>query len=157
MKKEIATRFCSRAGLISTLVIWTVIYSNPTLGQGSEKLRGTASATLGSDSSSKTALEEEKISGFRIQVYQGSSRVKAKEIRDIAVLQYSKLGVYMGFRQPDFRVRLGDFRDRGEAQAYLQMLKGEFPAAFVVPDKVLLYPKASEEGSPTLDQDGFED
>jgi hypothetical protein len=112
---------------------------------------------LVSDSGSKAASDQEKIPGFRVQVYQGSSRAKAKEIRDLMVQQYSKLGVYMGFRQPDFRVRIGDFRDKAEAQAYLQMLKSEYPTAFVVPDKVLLYPKAYEEGVPNLNEDGFED
>lgn len=110
-----------------------------------------------SDTGLTQTLDLEKIPGYRVQVYQGSSRVRAKEIRDLMVQQYSKLGVYLGFRQPDFRVRVGDFRDKAEAQAYLLMLKGEYPSAFVVPDKVLKYPKVSEESSPTLNEDGFED
>ncbi len=114
-------------------------------------------AFLPLDSGSRVVPDQEKIPGFRVQVYQGSSRAKAKEIRDLMVQQYSKLGVYMGFRQPDFRVRIGDFRDKAEAQAYLQMLKSEYPSAFVVPDKVLIYSNVSEEGVPTLNQDVFED
>jgi hypothetical protein len=100
---------------------------------------------------------DEKIPGFRVQLYQGSSRTKAKEIRDLTVKAYPKLGVYMVFRQPDFRVRVGDFRDKGEATTYLNLMKSDFPSAFVVPDKVLLYPKAAREEEPSLEQDGFED
>jgi hypothetical protein len=103
------------------------------------------------------AAPEKKIPGFRVQLYQGSSRARAKEIRDLTVQAYPKLGVYMVYRQPDFRVRVGDFRDKGEATAYLNMMKADFPSAFVVPDKVLLYPKTVQEGEPTLEQDGYED
>ena len=109
------------------------------------------------DSQVNRAAPEKKIPGFRVQLYQGSSRARAKEIRDLMVQSYPKLGVYMGYRQPDFRVRVGDFRDKGEATAYLNMMKADFPSAFVVPDKVLLYPKTVQEGEPTLEQDGYED
>jgi hypothetical protein len=37
------------------------------------------------------------------------------------------------------------------------MMKSDFPSAFVVPDKVLLYPKTEQTGEPTLEQDGYED
>ena len=109
------------------------------------------------DTSVNRAAPEKKIPGFRVQLYQGSSRTRAKEIRDLMVQSYPKLGVYMGYRQPDFRVRVGDFRDKGEATAYLKMMKSDFPSAFVVPDKVLLYPKTEQTGEPTLEQDGYED
>lgn len=109
------------------------------------------------DTQVNRAAPEKKIPGFRVQLYQGSSRARAKEIRDLMVQSYPKLGVYMGYRQPDFRVRVGDFRDKGEATAYLNMMKSDFPSAFVVPDKVLLYPKTEQEGEPTLEQDGYED
>ncbi len=109
------------------------------------------------DTQVNRAAPEKKIPGFRVQLYQGSSRARAKEIRDLMVQSYPKLGVYMGYRQPDFRVRVGDFRDKGEATAYLNMMKSDFPSAFVVPDKVLLYPKTEQVGEPTLEQDGYED
>ena len=110
-----------------------------------------------SDTNAARPAADEKIPGFRVQLYQGASRTKAKEIRDLTVQAYPKLGVYMVYRQPDFRVRVGDFRDKGEATAYLNLMKTEFPSAFVVPDKVLLYPKAARVEEPSLEQDGFED
>lgn len=157
MKKVISIRFLQFASFTVTLVLWVLLLGSSTPVRAGVLMREHAVAFLASDSGSNVAFAQEKIPGFRVQVYQGSSRAKAKEIRDLMMQQYAKLGVYMGFRQPDFRVRVGNFRDQAEAQAYLQMLKGEYPAAFVVPDKVLLFPKSSEEGSPTLEQDGFED
>ncbi|MBM3446762.1 MAG: SPOR domain-containing protein [Bacteroidetes bacterium] len=157
MKHRFTARLLAMVAL-SGPVLWLFLFLGST---GTVKAcllpNGQDLTCLGSDSGATVAPDPEKIPGFRVQVYQGPSRAKAKEIRDLMVQQYSKLGVYMGFRQPDFRVRIGDFRDKAEAQAYLQMLKSEYPTAFVVPDKVLFYPKGFEEVLPNLDLDGFED
>ncbi|MBM3912505.1 MAG: SPOR domain-containing protein [Sphingomonadales bacterium] len=157
MKNRISARFLSRGALGGPVLLLFLLLKYTGTVKACTLPLGQDLTCLVSDSGARVAPEQEKIPGFRVQVYQGPSRAKAKEIRDFMVQQYSKLGVYMGFRQPDFRVRIGDFRDKAEAQAYLQMLKSKYPAAFVVPDKVLLYPKAFEEGVPTLNQDGFED
>lgn len=157
MKNLFTARIPSIAALCGPAVLIFLCLVNSGTVRAYTSPLGQEMTLLLTDTGSTAAPDQDKIPGFRVQVYQGSSRAKAKEIRDRMVMQYSKLGVYMGFRQPDFRVRVGDFRDKAEAQAYLLMLKGEFPSAFVVPDKVLLYPKTSEEGAPTLDQDGFED
>jgi hypothetical protein len=157
MNKQSLARFLPHAALVAALWMTVMFFCASVKGIGHGLAHHQGLGLWASDTGFSQASDLEKIPGFRVQVYQGSSRVRAKEIRDLMVLQYSKLGVYMGFRQPDFRVRVGDFRDKAKAQAYLLMLKGEYPSAFVVPDKVLLYPQASEEGSPTLNEDGFED
>jgi hypothetical protein len=157
MKNQFTARLLSMVALSGPVLLFFLDLGHTRMVKAGPSPLGQDLTCLVSDSDATVAPDPEKIPGFRVQVYQGPSRAKAKEIRDLMVQQYSKLGVYMGFRQPDFRVRIGDFRDKAEAQAYLQMLKSEYPAAFVVPDKVLLYPKALEEGVPTLNQDGFED
>lgn len=141
-------------GMVLFLVQGTL---TATQGQSTQGQSKRVQATPAGQESLALAPEEEKIPGYRVQVYQGPSRSRAKEIRDQMVQEYSKLGVYMTFRQPDFRIRLGDFRDKAEAQAYLDMLKPLFATAFVVPDKVLLHPKVQPEDSPTQSEDGFDD
>lgn len=43
---------------------------------------------------------------------------------------------YITFRQPYYRVRIGDFRERSDANAYLRVLRERFPGAWVVIDTI---------------------
>ena len=46
--------------------------------------------------------------------------------------------VYLDFRQPYYRVRVGNFSSRSEAQAVLPLIEKRFPDAFIAPDTVTL-------------------
>jgi hypothetical protein len=43
---------------------------------------------------------------------------------------------YVTFRQPYYKVRVGDFRDQQKANNFSRMLKEEYPAAWVVHDRI---------------------
>lgn len=43
---------------------------------------------------------------------------------------------YVTFRQPFYRVRIGDFRRRSDANTYLAILRAHFPGAWVVIDTI---------------------
>lgn len=46
--------------------------------------------------------------------------------------------VYVVYRQPYYRVRMGNFATRAEAQRALNLLRSRFPAATIAPDTVVL-------------------
>ncbi len=78
------------------------------------------------------------MSGFRVQLYFGSERQKANEIRTDFLSQYSGTGAYLLYQQPYFKVRVGDFRTRLEAQAFLKKISTVYTSAFIVTDEVKL-------------------
>lgn len=43
---------------------------------------------------------------------------------------------YITFRQPYYRVRIGDFRQRSNANSYLRLVRDRFPGAWVVIDTI---------------------
>jgi hypothetical protein len=74
--------------------------------------------------------------GYRILVYVGASSEDARAQRGYAfqVLPLDKS--YTDWKQPNFKVKVGDFVDKLEAYyAYAKLIK-VFPNAIVVPDKV---------------------
>lgn len=89
------------------------------------------------------------VSGFRVQVYSGNNRAQAIQIRTEVLEKYPDYAAYLIYKQPTFRVRVGDFRSRAAAQELLRELKPLYPVSFIVPDEVLenpvLAPKAPEE------------
>ncbi|MCY5908922.1 SPOR domain-containing protein, partial [Salmonella enterica subsp. enterica serovar 1,4,[5],12:i:-] len=58
--------------------------------------------------------------------------------RQLVYSYNSDLNVYNQFRQPRFRVKVGDFTSRVEANYILNDLKQIFPNAMVVPDQINL-------------------
>ncbi|MDP2188590.1 MAG: SPOR domain-containing protein [Sphingobacteriaceae bacterium] len=80
------------------------------------------------------------IDGFRVQIYAGNSRQQAMQIRTEVLGSYSDYAAYLIYKQPTFRVRVGDFKTRFEAQKLLNDLKAQYPSSFIVPDEVLVNP-----------------
>ena len=84
--------------------------------------------------------EKQTMPGYRIQVYFGSQRSKANELRAKFAQRFPDINAVVSYQQPNFKVRAGDFRTRMEAQSKLEMVEKEFPGAFVVPDEIRLPP-----------------
>jgi hypothetical protein len=78
--------------------------------------------------------------GYRIQVYFGTQRSKANEIRALFNTHYPGIPAAVTYNQPNFKVRAGDFRTRLEAQKNLVDVEKNFPGAFVIPDEIRLPP-----------------
>lgn len=80
------------------------------------------------------------VEGFRVQIYAGNSRQQAMQIRTEVAATYTDYAAYLIYKQPTFRVRVGDFKSRFEAQELLRELKEQYPSSFIVPDEVLVNP-----------------
>lgn len=76
--------------------------------------------------------------GYRIQVYFGQQRSKAMEIKSDFELRYGGIPVYLTYKQPNFKVRAGDFKTKLEASKYLNDIKSSYAVAFIVKDDVKL-------------------
>ncbi len=78
--------------------------------------------------------------GYRIQIYFGGVRQKASEVRLDFTNRFPDVPAYLSYQQPNFKVRVGDYRNRFEAQKFLKSIEGLFPTCFIVPDEVKLPP-----------------
>ena len=80
--------------------------------------------------------------GYRIRVFFSNaqnSRGTSIRAADIVSEKYPGLPVYRTFVQPNFKVTVGDFRRKSEALQLLEMLRRDFPSAFIVREPVILY------------------
>jgi len=76
--------------------------------------------------------------GYRIQIYFGPQRVKANEMKTDFLNVYHDVGAYLVYHQPNFKVRVGDFKTRLEAMKFLKELQPLYSTAFLVKDEVKL-------------------
>jgi|SRR5690606_429662 len=77
--------------------------------------------------------------GFRIQIYSGPNRNEAYAAQSRFQRQYSDVSTYVSYTQPNYRVKVGDFRSRSEAQAFMREVKNSFPTLFLFTEQVNVY------------------
>lgn len=83
--------------------------------------------------------EKGKTDGYRVQIFFDSgnnskNRAAAKKGQFIA--SYPGVGAYLTYQTPNFKVRVGDFRCRLDAEGFKAKIIGDFPDAFVVKDEI---------------------
>jgi hypothetical protein len=74
--------------------------------------------------------------GYRVQVYYGSDRrVVFREQARFSAL-YPHLMTYVTYKEPNYYLRVGDFRTRMEAQKLMAELKSIYPTLFIFREKI---------------------
>ena len=81
---------------------------------------------------------KKKMSGYRVRIFfdnkqdsRGASEAVAGRFRAL----YPGYNVYRSFANPFFKVTVGDFRTKSEANVALRVIVNDFPSAFVVREK----------------------
>ncbi len=83
--------------------------------------------------------EKQKIVGWRVQIFFDSgnnSKSRAFTKKGEFMTKYPDMPVYLMFQSPYYKVRVGDFRTRIDAEGFKQKIMGEFTDAFVVKDEI---------------------
>ncbi len=75
-------------------------------------------------------------SGFRLQIYFGSSRQAANDAQAKFLNDFPEIPTYISYIEPNFKVQVGDFRTRLEAQKLQNQLNGMFSSFFIIPTKI---------------------
>ena len=76
--------------------------------------------------------------GFTIQVYSGTSREEASQAKAKVYKILPDSRPETKYEQPIYRVRVGEFGDRLQAQNVYAELAEEFPGAIVIPSRIRL-------------------
>lgn len=74
--------------------------------------------------------------GYRVQVFYGSDRREVFNEQSKFNSLYPELNTYITYKQPNYYLRVGDFRTRLEAQRLMNELKGTFPTLFIFREKI---------------------
>ncbi|MDQ7947993.1 MAG: SPOR domain-containing protein [Pedobacter sp.] len=74
--------------------------------------------------------------GYRVQVFYGSDRKAVFNEQARFKSLYPKLRTYITYKEPNYYLRVGDFRTRLEAQRLQFELKSTFPTLFIFREKI---------------------
>lgn len=92
------------------------------------KARPTATNPTGSAIVSST--------GYRVQIYYGSDRREVFSQQAQFKSSYPKLNTYITYKEPNYYLRVGDYRTRLEAQKFLNELRPSYPTLFIFREKI---------------------
>ena len=84
-----------------------------------------------------TRAARSNIAGFRLQVINTSDRTAAISAKTKIYQLHPELKAYLLYQAPYFRLRVGNFKDKDEAEDYRVSLSKEFPnSVFLVRDTI---------------------
>lgn len=88
-----------------------------------------------------TRDERSFVAGYRILVINTVDRAQANQAKIKMYQAFPELKSYLTFQSPKFHLKVGNFRDREEAEAYLESIKLTFPTGvYIVRDTIEVNP-----------------
>lgn len=90
------------------------------------------------DSIDRFNIARKFVDGFTIQVYSGLKREDALNTKKSLTNSFPDLVSEVEYAQPNFRVKVGRYFNRLDAQRDYILVKKNFPTAIVIPDKVAI-------------------
>ncbi len=95
--------------------------------------------SLGSKVVDKKNAKRVKVRGFRVQVFSGANRSEAYAVQARFQNSYSDIGSYVTYDEPNYRVKVGDFRSRTDATAFMRELRSQYNNVFVFTEDIWVY------------------
>ncbi|TAE33534.1 MAG: SPOR domain-containing protein [Cytophagales bacterium] len=75
-------------------------------------------------------------SGYRVQIYVGNERQQAEAAKLQVYQNFPELAPYLSYNQPTYKLKVGDFMRRTDAERYFSQIKQVIGTAMLIPDKV---------------------
>ena len=105
-----------------------------------------AKLTLNNDAYLDTAIQKNidknrianVVDGYRIQLFSGAERNNANALKTKFLKLYPETPAYLIYQQPYFKLRVGDYRTKIEAQQIFYKLQDDFGQVIIIPDKINL-------------------
>jgi hypothetical protein len=87
----------------------------------------------------KMNLRNQVVDGFRVQIFFDSgnnSKKRATDAMDDFIVKYPTSRVFLSYKEPYYRVRVGNFRTLNEAVGFQKKIISDYPNAFPVKEKI---------------------
>jgi hypothetical protein len=78
------------------------------------------------------------LSGFRVQIFSGLDRALVYSEQVKFKTRYPGIGSYISYTQPNYKLRVGDFRTRLEAEKLMNELKKYYNSMFIFSEMIIL-------------------
>ncbi|GAA4521197.1 MULTISPECIES: SPOR domain-containing protein [Sphingobacterium] len=77
--------------------------------------------------------------GFRVQIYSGSNRSEAYAVQARFRSQYPDIDTYITYSEPNYRVKVGDFLSRSQANEFMRTIRSQYKSVFVFQEDIWVW------------------
>ena len=95
--------------------------------------------SLGSKVVDKKNAKRVKKRGFRVQIFSGGNRNDAYATQSRFQRSYKDISSYVTYDEPNYRVKVGDFRSRNDANSFMKVLRSQYSNVFVFTEDIWVY------------------
>lgn len=91
----------------------------------------------------KINKKQDGCEGYRLRIYSAkgnNARANALEMKSKFMKQYPYTKSYLSYETPNFKILVGDFRTKSEAEKFRREIVKDFPDAFIVKG-IIEFPK----------------
>lgn len=124
---------------MSIFSLLCIVFAAPSFAQQDSAIHITASAAIHATIQKRIDFARYShgvLPGYRIQINFSQDRNETNKLRSDFSAKFPNLPTYLPYQQPYFKLYAGDFRTKLDAVRNLRMIKKDFPAAFVVRQKI---------------------
>jgi hypothetical protein len=114
--------------------------------KGSIEINADSNVRRALDAYAQLMMEHPGMDGWRIQIFFASgntSKQAAMNAKRSFETRFPDIEAYLSFEEPNYKVRVGNFRTRLDAEGCLKKIATFYSSAFVVPD-FIEFPKIEE-------------
>ncbi len=95
--------------------------------------------SLGTKPVDKSKATRVKKRGFRVQIYSGNNRNEAYAVQSRFRNEYTAIDSYINYDEPNYRVKVGDFTSRSEANNFMRILRSQYSNVFVFQEDIWVW------------------
>ena len=136
--------------LLCSGIFFILLFLSPDITQAQTRIVGDVAVTQMVERHVELNSRVKTIPGYRVQIasFSGvSAKASAFNLRDQFMTDYPLTQAYIVFDEPNFKVKVGDFRTRLEAYAFLQEIK-EVYKGYIIRDNIYPEPPVQEDFAP---------
>jgi hypothetical protein len=89
-------------------------------------------------STPQTGQNSVKMSGYRLQIFYDQEKNSVNQKKADYLARYKEQPAYINYKAPNFRLRVGDFRTRLQAESFMNEIRVDWPDAIIVEDDIEL-------------------
>ena len=80
-----------------------------------------------------------EMKGYRVQILAvtgTNSRNTAENERALFQARFPEVPAYISYKEPYFKIRVGDFRSKDEAYSFYKQILADFPVSYLISDQI---------------------
>lgn len=99
----------------------------------------------------KAMIARTPVKGFRLQIMNTTNRTEVLDAKSKILSLYPEHKLYLTYQAPYFKLKMGNFKERNEAEEFQKQISHLFPKGiYIIPSNIEVKPEKEENVPPAI-------